>query len=403
MPRHTKRLTQAECQHAEAGEKVRILSDGDGLQLRITPHGSKRWLLNYYAPLTKKRTSITIGSFPALTPSMARDIALEKRRLVQQGIDPREQRDTSVKEQRERQQHSLKAIGGQWLEVKKTEVTPAYAEDIWRSLERHIFPKLGNAPLADLTAPMVIEVLRPIEAAGNLETIKRLCQRLNEVMDYGVNHGLIFANPLATIHKVFRKPQMEHFPALPPSQLPDLLETVAEASIKKATRYLILWQLHTLTRPSEAAATRWDEIDFDGQIWTIPAERMKKRREHIIPLSPQALAILDKMRPISGHRPYTFPSSKSPGKDHTNSQTANMALRRMGYSGELVSHGLRSIGSTVLNESGRFDADIIEVALAHVDSNDTRRAYNRALYLDRRREMMVWWSNYIQEAARASI
>ncbi len=156
-----------------------------------------------------------------------------------------------------------------------------------------------------------------------------------------------------------------------------------------------------MTRPAEASSTRWEEIDLESKIWTIPPERMKKRREHRIPLTEQALLLLETMQPISGHREFVFPSDRDPKKP-CNSQTANMALKRVGFAGRLVSHGLRSLASTTLNEQG-FEADLIEAALAHVDDNQIISAYNRTDYLERRIPMMTWWSGHIEEAAKGSL
>jgi len=158
--------------------------------------------------------------------------------------------------------------------------------------------------------------------------------------------------------------------------------------------------LHTMVRPSEAAAASWSEIDFKNKLWNIPASRMKKAREHSIPLTEQALSLLEAIKPISGHREFVFPSDREPRK-HANVSTANMAIKRMGYKGRLVSHGLRAIASTTLNEQG-FDSDIIESALSHVDNNEVRRAYNRADYLERRAKMMTWWSNHIESCANGN-
>ena len=176
---------------------------------------------------------------------------------------------------------------------------------------------------------------------------------------------------------------------------------IANASIKRTTRCLIEWQLHTMTRPAEAATTRWADIDFDKRIWTIPPERMKKRRPHTIPLTDQALSLLETLKQLSGNREYVFPSDRNP-RTHANSQTANMALKRMGFQDRLVSHGLRSMASTILNEHG-WDPELIEVALAHVDKDEVRSAYNRADYIERRRPMMAWWSEHIQKAATGSL
>jgi integrase len=200
---------------------------------------------------------------------------------------------------------------------------------------------------------------------------------------------------------VFKKPKKENMAALPPDELPELMMEIANASIKRTTRCLIEWQLHTMTRPAEAATTRWADIDFEKRIWTIPPERMKKRRPHTIPLTEHALSLLETLKPHSGHREYVFPSDRNP-RTHANSQTANMALKRMGFQDRLVSHGMRSMASTILNEHG-WDPELIEVALAHVDKDEVRSAYNRADYIERRRPMMAWWSEHIQKAATGSL
>lgn len=219
-------------------------------------------------------------------------------------------------------------------------------------------------------------------------------------MTYGVNSGLIHANPLSGIRMVFKKPKKKHMATLPPDELRELMVAIANASIKRTTRCLLEWQLHTITRPAEAATTRWADINFAKRLWMIPAERMKKRRAHIVPLSDHALALLEAIKPYSGHREYVFPADRNP-RTHCNSQTANMALKRMGFHGRLVSHGLRSLASTILNEHG-WDPELIEVALSHVDKDDVRSAYNRAEYIERRRPMMAWWSGHILEVATGS-
>ena len=271
----------------------------------------------------------------------------------------------------------------------------------WPSLELHIFPSLGKVPIHKITAVRAIEVIEPIAAKGSLETVKRLCQRLNEIMVDAVNSGLIPANPLSGIGKAFQTPQKQHLPTLKPNQLPELLKTISFASIKTTTRCLIEWQLHTMVRPNEAAGARWDEIDFENNLWNIPAERMKSKKAHTVPLTQQALNLLEVMKSISARSEYIFPSDRSL-KNHTNASTANMALKRMGYGNQLVAHGLRSMASTTLNENG-FDPDVIEAALAHVGKNEVRNAYNRADYIERRKPVMVWWSDYIENSGTGNI
>lgn len=401
MPAQNLRLSDRQLKGVKPASKDYVLTDGDGLQLRVRSNGSLLWNFNYREPLTKKRINIGFGTYPELSLANARKKAVEARELLAQGIDPKVQRNTLNEAKRAETEHTFENVATAWFELKKDSVTPAYAEDIWRSLTLHVFPDLRTTPLTKITAPMVIGLLRPIEAKGSLETVKRLSQRLNEIMTYGVNSGLIFANPLSGIRAVFKKPKKENMAALPPEEVPELMLEIANASIKRTTRCLIEWQLHTMTRPAEAATTRWSDIDFERRVWTIPPERMKKRRPHSIPLSDHAVALLESLKTHSGHREYVFPADRNP-RTHANSQTANMALKRMGFQDRLVSHGMRSMASTILNEHG-WDPELIEVALAHVDKDEVRSAYNRADYIERRRPMMAWWSEYIQKAATGSL
>jgi len=282
---------------------------------------------------------MALGSYPEVSLAQARKKTVEARELLAQGIDPKAQRNELQEAKRAETEHTFENVATAWFELKKDSVTPAYAEDIWRSLTLHVFPSMKSTPLSEVNAPMAIKLLRPIEAKGSLETVKRVSQRLNEIMTYGVNAGMIFANPLSGIRAVFKKPKKENMAALPPDELPELMMEIANTSIKRTTRCLIEWQLHTMTRPTEAATTRWADIDFDKRIWTIPAERMKKRRPHTIPLTEHALSLLEMLKHNSGHREYVFPSDRKP-RTHANSQTANMALKRMGFQDRLVSHGI---------------------------------------------------------------
>lgn len=401
MCAQTTRLSDRQLKAVKPKDKDYVLTDGDGLQLRVRVNRSMQWNFNYRHPVTKNRINMALGSYPEVSLAQARKKTFKARELLAQGIDPKAQRNELLETKRAETEHTFENVATAWFELKKDSVTPAYAEDIWRSLTLHVFPSMKSTPLSEVNAPMVIKLLRPIEAKGSLETVKRVSQRLNEIMTYGVNSGMIFANPLSGIRAVFKKPKKENMAALPPDELPELMMEIANASIKRTTRCLIEWQLHTMTRPAEAATTRWADIDFDRRIWTIPAERMKKRRPHTIPLTEHALSLLETLKPLSGHREYVFPSDRNP-RTHANSQTANMALKRMGFQDRLVSHGMRSMASTILNEHG-WDPELIEVALAHVDKDEVRSAYNRADYIERRRPMMAWWSEHIQKAATGSL
>ncbi|MGR2768265.1 integrase domain-containing protein [Photobacterium ganghwense] len=401
MARLATPLTDKQVKNAKPKKSEYVLSDGNGLQLRVMPNGTKSWRWLYKSPSTKKQSRIALGTYPSLSIANARKLSRDYKEQLSQGIDPKEFKQKEHDEFLALTENTLYNVSLNWFEKKKTEVTTDYAQDIWRSLQLHVFPDLASQPISTLTAQQVIQVLKVVEAKGSSETVRRLCQRLNEIQTYAVNSGIADTNPLSGIKAAFYKPQKQHMKSLSPEELPELMNAISNASIKRTTRCLIEFQLHTMTRPNEAAGTRWDEIDFDNNIWIIPAERMKKRREHRIPLTKEVIGILKTMKQYSGKREYVFPADRNPSKP-TNSQTANAALKRMGFAGRLVSHGLRSIASTTLNQEGH-DPDIIEAALAHVGDNEVRRAYNRTDYLERRREMMKWWSTHIVNAKTESL
>ncbi|MEB7623625.1 integrase domain-containing protein [Enterobacter vonholyi] len=389
MARTTRPLTNTEVLRAKALEKDLTLHDGDGLFLIVKTSGKKLWRFRYQRPATKQRTMMGLGAFPALSLADARGLRADYLALLANGIDPQIQAEVAEEEQQIALDSIFSTVATNWFQLKSKSVTPDYAKDIWRSLEKDVFPAIGEIPVQQIKARTLVEALEPIKARGALETVRRLVQRINEIMIYAVNTGLIDANPASGVGMAFEKPKKQNMPTLRPEELPKLMRSLVMSNLSVSTRCLIEWQLLTLVRPSEASGARWVEIDLNAKFWTIPAERMKAKREHIVPLSPQALEILEVMKPISAHREFVFPSRNDP-KQPMNSQTANAAIKRIGYGGRLVAHGLRSIASTAMNEEG-FNPDVIEAALAHSDKNEVRRAYNRSTYLEARKELMDWW------------
>ncbi|EGM8846408.1 integrase domain-containing protein, partial [Escherichia coli] len=377
MARTTRPLSNTEVLRAKALDKDLTLHDGDGLFLIVKTNGKKLWRFRYQRPTTKKRTMIGIGAFPAISLADARRLRANYLALLANGLDPQVQAELIEEQQQIAIDSIFSTVAFNWFQLKSKSVTPDYAKDIWRSLEKDIFPAIGELPVQQIKARTLVEALEPIKARGALETVRRLIQRINEIMIYAVNTGLLDANPASGVGMAFEKPKKQNMRTLRPEELPELMRSLAMSNLSVPTRCLIEWQLLTLVRPSEASGARWAELDLDAKLWVIPSERMKAKREHIVPLSPQALDILMVMKPISGHRTYIFPSRNDPQKA-MNSQTANAALKRIGYGQKLVAHGLRSIASTAMNEAG-FNSDVIETALSHVDKDEVRRAYNRAL------------------------
>lgn len=395
MARTTRPLTNTEVLRSKATDKDITLHDGDGLFLVVKTTGKKLWRFRYQRPTTKQRTMIGLGAFPALSLADARRLRADYLSLLANGIDPQTQAEQVTEQQQIAVDSIFSTVASNWFTLKQASVTPDYAKDIWRSIEKDVFPAIGEIPVQEIKARKLVEALELIKARGALETVRRLVQRINEIMIYAVNTGLIDANPASGIGMAFEKPKKLHMPTLRPEELPKLMRSLMMSNLSVPTRCLIEWQLLTLVRPSEASGARWAEIDINARLWTIPAERMKANREHIVPLSPQAIDILDVMRPISAHRGHVFSRRNDP-KRPMNSQTANAALKRIGYGGKLVAHGLRSIASTALNEA-EFSSDVIEAALAHIDRNEVRRAYNRSIYLEQRKQMMAVWGTMVDK------
>lgn len=397
MARHIQPLSDTFIRKSKPQEVNYTLYDGGGLQLRILPSGTRTWYFNYVHPLRKKRQNLKLGTYPAVGLADARQLRSEQESLLAQGIDPIEFQKEQRQQQQELREQTLETVARDWFRVKLPAISEKYGFNLQRMFEQHLFPSLGDTPVHKLTAPMVIAALRPLEALKKLETLSRLCQRLNELMVWCVNVGIIEHNRLAGIKAAFLSPRTLHMRTIDVSELPELLTTMRQDHIHLFIRGLFEWQLHTMVRPGEAATACWSEINWQQKIWQIPAHKMKMARTHAVPLSRQMLTLLQKMQAVSGASRYIFPSLASI-HEHANKEAVNNTLKRNGFRGRLVAHGLRALASTVLNDRG-FDHDVIETALAHSDPNQVRSAYNRAHYLERRRELMQWWSDFLTQQA----
>lgn len=326
----TRPLTNNEILKAKSHEKDFTLHDGDGLFLLVKTSGKKLWRFRYQSPVSGSRTNLSLGSYPALTLAAARQIHDQHLSALAQGMDPQQQQEQEQEQEQEQasEQRQIEldsifsTVAANWFQIKSRSATEDYAKDIWRSLDKDVFPAIGVIPVQEIKARTIVEALEPIKARVALENVRRLVQRINEIIIYAVNTGLIDANPASGIGMAFEKPKKQNMPTLRPEELPKLMRSLIMSNLSVPTRCLIEWQLLTLVCPSEASGARWAEIDFDAKLWMIPAERMKAKRKHIVPLSPQALDILEVMKPISIHREHVFPSRNDP-KQAMNSQTAN--------------------------------------------------------------------------------
>ncbi len=404
MANSTKQLTATEVDTAKLKEKEYSLFDGNGLSLRVRPKG-KSWRFSYALPYSKKRVSISYGCYgkseeEGLTLKEARAMAIRDKKLLAQKIDPKEFRVKKEREESAALKNTFRLVALSWFDIKKTTLADKTAKNLLSSLNNHLFPALGSVPIHNLTAVSVINALKPLADKGNAESVSKLCQRINNIMTFALNTGIIDTNRLSGIKEAFTAPVVVNRPAIKPEELPELMKKLTTANIKQTTRCLIEFQLHTMVRPSEAAGAKWSELDFDKKVWTIPAERMKKRNSHVVPLTEQVLTLLNIMQAACSNSEYVFPADRKANK-HANKETVNSALKRMGYKDRLCGHGLRTVASTTLNEQAH-DFDIIEAALAHVQQG-VRGIYNRTDYIERRRVMMTYWSNHIDSAATGNM
>lgn len=397
MARSTPPLKDTQLKQAKPREKEYNLADGDGLMLRIKPNGTKIWIFNYIRPYVKKRTNISLGEYPSMSLAEARCKRSEYRSCLANQIDPLSQRKNLEKKAQQEIENTFLVLAEKWIEWKRPTVQKETADTAWLRLNKHILPTLGNFPIHQLEIADIERTLLPLVREGKLETVQRLCGLIREVMQFAVVRRVISHNHLADIAKLFPNPKVRHAPTIDSDELPQFLKSLVEAKIQLPTRHLILWQLYTMTRPNEAATARWDEIDKERLVWIIPADKMKMQNAHTVFLSEQMMKLLLSIEECGTKREYLFPGHRNP-RNHISSQTANMAIKRMGYKGRLVAHGLRALASTTLYESGLFRSEVIEHSLAHVEKNSVKAAYNRARYEGERRKLTAWWSDHIQRA-----
>lgn len=375
--------------------------------LLVKPNGAKLWRFNYYKPYTKNRTEIGLGSYPDVNLARTREIREEYRSLLSQNIDPHTHRQAIEQAKQTEIYNTFENVAWAWYEWRQTRAnfSQGYARDVKSLIERILLPAFGKYPITQISAPMALKAFKPLQEKGTLETLKRAIQKMNEIMTFALHREIIQHNPLINISKEFDSPTVEHFKTIKPEDLSEFLFTLNTSQIQLQTRYLILWQLLTMTRPNEAATAKYEDIDEKEKVWTIYINKGIKQddkgREHKITLSRQALALLREIKKFSGGKVYLFSSHKNP-QTHTNTQTANAAIKRMGYKGKLVAHGLRSIASTYLNEKG-YNPELIEVALSHINQDRIRMAYNRADYIKQRFEILQAWADFIDECSQGAL
>lgn len=385
------KLTVKQIDSSKPKEKDYKLSDGGGLYLLVKTNGGKYWRLKYR--IDGKEKLLAIGIYPTVTLADARRKRDEAKRLLADGIDPSQQRKEQKQASKISSVNTFKNIALEWYEGRKDRWSVGYRDDMMNAFEKDVFPYIGNRPIAEIKPMELLEVLSIMEKRGATEKLKKVRQRCGEVWRYAIITGRAEYNPAPDLASAFVPHKREHYAHLSVSELPEFLSSIdkymGSQIVRVALRVLIL----TGVRPGELRKAEWSEINFDTGVWEIPAEKMKMRRPHIVPLSEQVIDLLKQIHPISGSYQYVFPS-RTDYRKHISDMALNTMIRRMGYSGRATGHGFRHTMSTILHEQG-YNSAWIETQLAHVDKNSIRGTYNHAQYIDGRREMLQWYADYM--------
>lgn len=376
-------LTDSAIRNLKPETKTRKLSDGGGLYLQLEPSGSRLWRCAYRWQ-GKQRTA-SFGKYPKVGLKLARQLRDELKAKLAEGIDPAAPERAA--------QHPFRAVAKEWFDANQAKWVSGYAGRIWSRLDEDIFPAIGDMGVASIEPTDVLAALRTIEARGALELAKRVRQSVSQIFRFAVASGYCKADPSSTLADAMQaRPRVQHRAALRQNDLPDFFLALRDYTGDPITALGMRLIVHTFVRSSELRLAEWSEIQ--GDTWRIPAERMKMRKEHIVPLSKQVRATLKQLKKLTGESKYLLPGNQGPGKPISDN-TLIFALYRLGYHSRATVHGFRSTASTILNESGKWRADAIERQLAHVPENEVRAAYNAALYLDERREMVQWYSDLL--------
>ena len=394
----TDKLTETKIRNAKPGR----MADGRGMYLLVTAEGAKLWRAKYR--FHGKEKLISFGRYPDVSLASARERHADALKLLASGIDPMAARKAKKDALRISTATTFQKIAEEeWHAHWSVGKSKRHADAVLRRLKSDVFPAIGHMPIAEIEAPVFVSMVKRIEQRGAHDIAKRALEMTGQVFRHAVAHGHASRNPAADIkpRDILKSAPKRNFARIDPRELPNLLRTIEVYQGTPVTRLAIKLMAHTFVRTSELIGARWDEFDFDARRWNIPALRMKMKTPHIVPLSPQAIEILELLRLRTGTGKLLFPCDRNAMKSMSNN-TNLVALGRMGYRHRMTGHGFRGIASTILHEQG-YDHQHIELQLAHAPRNAVSAAYNHALYLKPRAQMMQEWSNYLESQQRGRV
>ena len=387
-------LSDTTIRTAKPAAKPQRLFDAGGLYLEVSPAGGKLWRLKYRHGGKEKR--LALGAYPDTGLKDARDKRDAARKLLAAGVDPGEQRKAAKAAGEERAANSFEVVAREWHAKQSATWVELHASRIMLRLENDVFPWLGSRPIADITAKELLATVNRIVDRGAVESAHRVLQNCGQVLRYAVATGRADRNPAADLRGALPPVKQTHHAAIiEPGAIGGLLRAMDAYNGSLVTKCALRLAPLLFVRPGELRQAEWAEFDLDGAQWNIPAEKMKMREPHLVPLAPQAVAILRELQPLTGRGRYVFPSARSPQRPMSNNAVLS-ALRRMGYAtDEMSGHGFRAMARTVLDEVLHFRPDYIEHQLAHAVKDPNGRAYNRTAHLAERRKMMAAWADYL--------
>ena len=387
-------LNIAQINAAKPKEKMYRLYDEKGLYLEISPAGGKLWRMKYRFAGKEKR--LALGSYPEISLAVARKKCIEKRALLIENVDPAEAKK-QAKFEAIADLQTFEKVARDWHKNSVEKWTPGHAARLLRGLEKDVFPYIGSRLISSISAPEVLETLRKIEGRGALETAHRELSSCTQVFKFALINGFCDRNVCTDLRGVLKPVKHAHHPSITkPAAVGELLRAIDQYKGSPVVRLALKFAPLVFVRPGELRHAEWQEVDFEKKEWRIPAEKMKARVLHIVPLSAQSLDVLYTLYPLTGSGRFLFPGRRGQARPMSEN-TVNAALRYLGYDkDQMTGHGFRSMASTLLNEQG-WNRDWIERQLAHGEKNEVRAAYNYAEYLSERREMMQAWANYLDE------
>ncbi|HDX8747336.1 TPA: tyrosine-type recombinase/integrase [Klebsiella michiganensis] len=393
------KLNARQVDAAKPRDKAYKLADGAGLYLEVVPSGSRYWRMKYRFNGKEKR--LAFGVYPAVSLAQARALRDEAKKKLADGIDPSFAKKEEKLVRDVQLNNTFQAVALEWHGTKVSRWSEGYASDIIEAFNKDIFPYIGQLPVNNIKPLVLLNVLRRMESRGATEKAKKVRQRCSEVFRYAIVTGRAEYNPAADLTSAMSGHESKHYPFLTVEELPDFFKALTGYTgsplVVLAARLLIL----TGVRTGELRGAFWSEFDLEKAVWEIPAERMKMKRPHLVPLSTQALEIVQQLKVISGQYPLVFPGRNDPRKTMSEA-SINQVFKRIGYTGKVTGHGFRHTMSTILHEEG-FNTAWIETQLAHVDKNAIRGTYNHALYLEGRREMMQWYADCIDNISKFNL